>query len=362
MNNNESDTNDKIVFAKETEEKIVRTKRKPWKIIIADDDEDIHFLTRMVMEDYSLDEKELEFLSAYSGEETKKLIQENSDTALILLDIVMESEEAGFKVVKYIREVLKNSIVRIILRTGQPGKAPEKKVIIKYDINDYKEKTELTTQKLFTTITASLRSYKDLKIKEILLKQNHYRVNNTLQIISSMLRLQARYIDDKQTKSIFKESQNRIEAMALIHEKLYSSQNLEEIDVADYIYSLVNNLINSYNIDKELVKINIDTDNIYLAVDLGIPCALIINELLSNVFKCVLPENKKGEINIKFKLEKDNYSIVVSDNGIGLSQELNLQNVQSLGLQFVNELVTQINGILNIKKDKGIEYKIIFMK
>ena len=139
---------------------------KPWKIIIADDEQEVHNITRMVLDDYSFEGRGLEFLSAYSGAETETLIGDHTDTAIILLDVVMETDDSGLEVARYIREDLQNKFVRIILRTGQPGMAPENRVITEYDINDYKEKTELTAQKLFTTITSSLRDYRDLRIIE----------------------------------------------------------------------------------------------------------------------------------------------------------------------------------------------------
>ena len=139
-------------------------RRQGWKIILADDEKEVHIMTKMVLGDYTFEGRGLEFLSAYSGEETIRLMQQHPDTAAILLDVVMETDDAGLKVARYIRENLENEFVRIILRTGYPGKAPETQVIAKYDINDYKEKTELTAQKLFTTITSSLRTYRDLRI------------------------------------------------------------------------------------------------------------------------------------------------------------------------------------------------------
>ncbi|MGB3976719.1 MAG: HD domain-containing phosphohydrolase [bacterium] len=138
------------------------TNNQAWKIIIADDEPEVHTVTRLVLRDFSFKERPLLFLSAYSGEETQRLIEEHPDTALLLLDVVMETDHAGLEVVKYIRDTLKNTFVRIILRTGQPGQAPERKVISTYDINDYKDKTELTSDRLYTTVMASLRAYQDL--------------------------------------------------------------------------------------------------------------------------------------------------------------------------------------------------------
>lgn len=132
------------------------------KVIIADDEPEVHAVTRFVLKDYQFQGKKLEFLSAYSGAEAKKLLDEHPDASLILLDIVMEEDDAGLDVAEYIRESLHNNLIRIILRTGQPGMAPEEDVISRYDVNDYKEKTELTDRKFKTAMTMALRAYTDI--------------------------------------------------------------------------------------------------------------------------------------------------------------------------------------------------------
>lgn len=133
-----------------------------WKILIVDDEPEVHVVTRLALSDFQFQHKTLSFLNAYSGEEAKALLAEHSDIAIVLLDVVMETDDAGLQVARYIRETLNNQHVRIIMRTGQPGQAPERQVIVDYDINDYKSKTELTAQKLFTVIMSSLRSYRDI--------------------------------------------------------------------------------------------------------------------------------------------------------------------------------------------------------
>lgn len=135
---------------------------KPWKVLISDDEEDVHELTRLVLRKYRFEDRGLEFLSAYSGEETKEVLKKNPDVALVLLDVVMEDFDSGLKVARWIRDELDNRMIRIVLRTGQAGKAPEKEVVSQYDINDYRTKTELTSDRLYTTITSALRSYRDL--------------------------------------------------------------------------------------------------------------------------------------------------------------------------------------------------------
>ena len=134
-----------------------------WKVAVIDDDAAVHDGTRFALYDYSLHGQRIEILSAYSAEEGRMLMRAVPDIAVILLDVVMETDDAGLKLVDFIRTQLKNEAVRIILRTGQPGQAPERQVIVDYDINDYKAKTELTADKLFTSLTAALRSYQQIQ-------------------------------------------------------------------------------------------------------------------------------------------------------------------------------------------------------
>ncbi len=154
----------KYTFAptKISKKAILDSSLENWKVMIVDDDERVHDVTKLVLRDFVFENRKLEFISAYSGKEAKELIVNHKDIALILLDVVMEEDNSGLEVVRYIREEIENKLVRIVLRTGQPGQAPEERVIIDYDINDYKEKTELTNTKLFTTVLSSLRAWRDL--------------------------------------------------------------------------------------------------------------------------------------------------------------------------------------------------------
>src|SRR6266571_6137525 len=134
-----------------------------WKIAVIDDEPAVHDGTRFALADYRLNGQGLEILSAYSAAEGRELMRRHSDVAVVLLDVIMETDTAGLSLVEFIRKELKNETVRVILRTGQPGQAPERRVIVDYDINDYKAKTELTADKLFTSLTAALRSYQQLQ-------------------------------------------------------------------------------------------------------------------------------------------------------------------------------------------------------
>src|SRR6266702_1673295 len=134
-----------------------------WKVAVIDDEPAVHDGTRFALSDYRLNGQGLEILSAYSAAEGRELMRRHPDVAVVLLDVIMESDTAGLGLVEFIRKDLKNETARIILRTGQPGQAPERRVIVDYDINDYKAKTELTADKLFTSLTAALRSYQQLE-------------------------------------------------------------------------------------------------------------------------------------------------------------------------------------------------------
>lgn len=175
---------DDFLFAEEPEP-IIAVLNGSWKVLIVDDEPEVHAVTKLALSDFTFQSKNLTFLSAYSGIEAKELIKQHPDTAIILLDVVMETDDAGLLVARYIREDLHNEHVRIILRTGQPGQAPERQVIINYDINDYKSKTELTAQKLFTVIMSSLRSYRDIMSLEQSRKGLEKIINASADLFSS---------------------------------------------------------------------------------------------------------------------------------------------------------------------------------
>jgi len=152
---------DSLLFAEEDD--VLPTGGEAWKIMIVDDEPDVHDVTKLVLREFTFLGKNLDFISAYSGDEAKRLIAEHPDTAIMLLDVIMETESIGLEVVRYIREILGNSLLRIILRTGQPGQVPPKSAILDYDINDYKTKADLTDDKLFVTLVTALRVYDNLQ-------------------------------------------------------------------------------------------------------------------------------------------------------------------------------------------------------
>ena len=161
-------SSDELVFAPEQakEKSASREASQGWKVLIVDDEDVVHEVTRLVLQNFEYEGRGLNFLNAHSAAAAREVLAQHPDIAMAMVDVVMESEHAGLDLIRHIREDLKNSLIRLVLRTGQPGQAPERMVIRDYDINDYKAKTELTAQKLYTTVMTSLRSYSDLAALE----------------------------------------------------------------------------------------------------------------------------------------------------------------------------------------------------
>lgn len=173
---------DQFLFSDHEEETEIE-ERETWKILIVDDDADIHKVTQFVLNDFEYLGKKLNFLNAYSAAEAKEVFAEHDDIAVVFLDVVMESNHAGLDLVDWLRVEQSNKTSRIILRTGQPGDAPESEVIKKYEINDYKNKTELTATKLNTTLCAALRSYRDIMVIENTKKGLNTIINSSASIL-----------------------------------------------------------------------------------------------------------------------------------------------------------------------------------
>jgi len=201
-----------------------------------------------------------------------------------------------------------------------------------------------------------------LKEKEILLRELHHRVKNNMQVISSLLRLQSGTLDNNKAIVIFEECQNRVRSMALIHEKFYRSKDLTNIDFKVYVKELTQNLIQSYGISPGKITVDINIKDISLGIDTAIPCGLLINELISNCLKHAFPEKIQGQIKVSLQpVGKNQIELVISDNGVGISDKLDFRKTESLGLQLVNTLVKdQLDGQIELDKSAGTKFKITF--
>ncbi|MBF0317955.1 MAG: hypothetical protein HQL04_07245 [Nitrospirae bacterium] len=348
-----------------------------WKVVIAGSNEDIHRVVKQELGRYSFYDREINFISARSVQEGKRMMEEHPDVALVLLDVALQEEGSdGLCVVRHIREDLKNHDVRIVLCAGQSGCLPEEGAFIRYDIHDYRMCEELTGKRLFTTVAASLRSYRDrLRLresrqrsrtlsalaqeKELLVAEIHHRVKNNLQIISSLLFLQGKYVKDECVSTHLKESRDRVRSMALVHELLYQSNDLASVNFAQYIKILASDLVYSYGVNSEAVSIETNVDNLLLGIDTAIPCGLIISELVTNAIKHAFVRDATGVIAIDFHLDGDNnYVLTISDNGKGLPEDIRLRNSSSFGLKLVHDLTMHKDGTIAVDNSAGTTYRI----
>jgi PAS domain S-box-containing protein len=262
-------------------------------------------------------------------------------------------------------------IRKIIRKTNEKSSKKEKFQGSIYDITERK------------LIEENVKKHEDARIKEI-----HHRIKNNLQVISSLLDLQAetfseqKVCNNSKVVEAFRESQNRVISMALIHEELYKSKDMATLDFGAYLQKLTVNLVNSYTREPENRNLRLDLEPAYLGMDVAIPLGIIVNELISNSLKHAFPPGQRGEIRINLHKNKPNnrtngisegyetggeesnkgldYTLVIADNGSGIPEEIDLENTDSLGLQLINILVHQIEGYLGLKREKGTEFRISF--
>ncbi|MBN1948317.1 MAG: PAS domain S-box protein [Candidatus Cloacimonetes bacterium] len=255
-------------------------------------------------------------------------------------------------------ENLKNLEYWITRKDGEP----------RYIINGYTHKKKNGNHSIRYIITSDITERKQfeekimnsLEEKDVLLKEIHHRVKNNMQVISSLLQLQSRFIKDPQALELFRNSQNRVRSMALIHEKLYRSKDLASIDFGEYVRNLTTHLQIFYAVNADLISLEIDIEDIFFDIHYAIPCGLIINELVSNSLKYAFTDDRKGKIRISIQASSDSFRLEVSDTGIGMPAELDFQNTESLGLQLVMSLIGQLHGKITMQAGNGTTFLIDF--
>ena len=215
---------------------------------------------------------------------------------------------------------------------------------------------DITKRKL-----AEAKIQTSLREKEVLLQEVHHRVKNNLQVISSLLDLQSQQIEEQATLEVFRESCNRVKSMALVHEKLYQSEDFAKINFADYAENLTSYLFKAYDLTPGNIILELDIDVVSLNIDTAIPCGLIINELVSNALKHAFPKNKPGKISIALHSNIDgNFTLIVKDNGVGLPINWDVKSAKSLGSQLVKILTAQLKGTIELDKSIGSKFIIRF--
>jgi len=215
---------------------------------------------------------------------------------------------------------------------------------------------DITERKL-----AEIQIQASLREKEVLLQEIHHRVKNNLQVICSLLDLQSQQIEEPSMLEVFRESQNRVKSMALVHEKLYQSKDFARINFAEYTQSLTNYLFKAYDFNIGNINLALEIDEITLTIDTALSCGLIINELVSNALKYAFPNNRSGEIRVSLRSSLDKHFIlIVKDNGVGFPPDWDLNSANSLGIELVNVLVQQLQGTIELERSTGSKFQISF--
>lgn len=219
-----------------------------------------------------------------------------------------------------------------------------------------------TTERDVTEQKRTMRELEQaLREKEFLIREIHHRVKNNLLVVQSLLRLPLKHLRDEEAKEYLRESLNRVKSMSMIHERLYRTHDLSSINASEYIYSLGRMLFNSYEVGADRIKLKFSVPDIPLDVDVMIPCALILNELISNALKYAFPGERKGTIRVELqKAPGDEYVLLVADDGVGLPSDLDVYKTESMGMQIVTSMVNQLNGNLVLSRDGGTEFRITF--
>ena len=338
-------------------------------LLIEDDYEDFLILREMLAEVWSTR------FSVVNADRLQAGIEclTEGDVDVILLDLNLP-DSTGLDTLRELRSQ-EGGKTPILVMTGLDDEMVGVKAL-QEGAQDYLVKGEVGSNLLARCIRYAIERHRvedqiraSLAEKVVLLKEVHHRVKNNLQIISSLLNLQSEYIKDEQSAQMFMESQSRIKSMALIHEKLYESDDLAKIDFAEYIQDLADHLFYIYGNRSRNIKLQVQVEDVSLDIDTAVPCGLIINELVSNSLKYGFPADRNNgdsgesghEVRIEFRLDSNGETVLlVSDNGIGFPEDLDFRNTESLGLQLVNTLAGQLGGDIELSQNDGTAFRITF--
>ncbi|MBF0553280.1 MAG: PAS domain S-box protein [Nitrospirae bacterium] len=256
-----------------------------------------------------------------------------------------------------------------VIRTGKSVHFDDSRNEFNFSINFYpvfNDNNKVSGVAIYASDITLRKKYENdllssIKEKEVLMREIHHRVKNNLQIVAGLVGLQLNYVEDMTYRAMFNETRDRIKSIALVHEKLYRSKGLAEVDLKKYVSELSNELFISFGVDKDTIKLTLDVENAVIGIDVAVPCGLIINELFTNILKYAFPDKKMGEITISIHATDDGkLEMVISDNGAGFPEGVDFRHTKSLGLHIVNLLVKQIGGTIELDGTHGSRFIIKF--
>ncbi len=347
------------------------------KILIIDDEQ---FLIDCVSD--TLEEENYEIVSALNGKEGLDVFNKEQPI-LIILDIRMPVMD-GIEFLKHLKPSV-NDPYSVIVISGHGGDEDIEKCfelgvcsfirkpysvfeligLVKHSILLKITQQELHANRHNLEKIVEQRTFElteSLNEKEILLKEIHHRVKNNLQIITSLMSLQSKNIDDDKYREMFRVCQNRINSIALVHEKLFVFNNFTNINAVDYIRDLATYILQSYDDKRHIIDLKLDIENVLIGIDTALPCGLVINELITNCLKYAFPGNRNGEITISLRIiEEEKLELIINDNGVGLPEDLEYRKNKSLGLELVAGIVeNQLRGKIEFSGNNGTQIKIVF--
>jgi two-component sensor histidine kinase len=290
---------------------------------------------------------------------------------IVLLDLGLPDEN-GLETVRRVRKLAPD--VPLIVLTGRDDDAAVAEAMLE-GAQDYLVKGQIETRALPRALRYAIERFRLLhksaqinlelerrvQEKDLLLSEIHHRVKNSLQVVSSLLNLEAGRIHDPAVNEMLQMTQNRIRSMAMIHQTLYQSKDFAEVDFHAFLQSFVPTLIQSYSVFPDQISLNFHVAELQLPIDAAIPCGLIVNELISNALKHAFPKGRAGKIDIDFSRARDgDVSLSVKDDGVGLPAGFNFENSETLGVQLVSMLAGQLQGKVTIESQGGTGFQVQF--
>jgi two-component sensor histidine kinase/CheY-like chemotaxis protein len=315
---------------------------------------------------------DLEFVEASTAErglETLRAVRPDC----VLLDYRLP-DMSGLEFLARLQGEIDPGLTAVVMLTGMASEQIAVEAM-KTGAQDYLVKDRITAEALALAIQKATekvglmqaiqderdRLARSLAEKEVLIKEVHHRVKNNLQVIASLLRMQAENVPNPNAADALREGQQRVESMALIHEQLYDSGDLRRVDFAKHVGLLLNNLFHSFGADPTRIRASVEMGEcLLLGVDQAIPAGLILNELISNAFKYAFPAGRRGSIVVEGGRMGDSVRLVIRDDGVGLPADFSLESTKSLGLRIVRILTRQLKGVLDIEHAEGALFRICF--
>ncbi|MFH2130242.1 MAG: response regulator [bacterium] len=337
------------------------------KILIVDDTPDDVELVCQILEDEAH-----EVIKAYNGTDCLQLAKEQ-DPDLILLDVHMPDMD-GHDVLSRLQEDQNTRKTIVIFITARYKEIDRVVRGIELGAFDYITKP-INGEYLLAKIKSALRikhaedkirNQNDelidvIKEKETLIREIHHRVKNNMQIITSLLDLQADSVQNSQIREVLRESQSRIHTMAALHETLHESDNLSEIDLQTYLFKIVSTIFSTYLTAPDRIILKTDVDELPISLNKASPLGLIINELISNALKYAFPGERKGEITVSVKKSSDQLALTIADDGVGMPEGLDWRNTNTLGLKLIRSLSEdQLGGTVDMESHNGTRFTIKF--